>query len=122
MLFGQQLVPWTSLGAQLVQNLPASAGDSRNAGSNPGSGRSPGGGNDNLLQYSGFPGGSEGKEFACNAGDWSLIPVLGRSTREGNGNPLQYSCLENSTHRGTSRLVLGVTKELDTPEQVTLSD
>ena len=43
----------------------------------------------------GFPGGSDGKEFACNAGDPGLIPGLGRSPGEGNGNPLQYSCLEN---------------------------
>ena len=33
-----------------------------------------------------------GKEFACNAGDWGLIPELGRPPEEGNGNPLQYSC------------------------------
>ena len=43
----------------------------------------------------GFPGGSDGKESACNAGDSGLIPGLGRSPGEGNGNPLQYSCLEN---------------------------
>ena len=43
----------------------------------------------------GFPGGSEGKASACNAGDPGLIPGSGRSPGEGNGNPLQYSCLEN---------------------------
>ena len=43
----------------------------------------------------GFPGGSEVKASACNAGDLGLIPGLGRSPGEGNGNPLQYSCLEN---------------------------
>ena len=43
----------------------------------------------------GFPGGSDGKESACNAGDMGLIPGLGRSPREGNGYPLQYSCLGN---------------------------
>ena len=43
----------------------------------------------------GFPGGSDGKESACNAGDPGLIPGSGRSPEEGNGNPLQYSCLEN---------------------------
>ena len=48
----------------------------------------------------GFPGGSDGIESACNAGDLSLIPGSGRSPREGNGYPLQYSCLENSMHRG----------------------
>ena len=42
-----------------------------------------------------FPGGSEGQASACNAGDWGSIPESGRSSREGNGNPLQYSCLEN---------------------------
>ena len=44
----------------------------------------------------GFPGGSDGKEFACNAGDLGLIPGLGRSPRGGLGNPLQYSCLGES--------------------------
>ena len=44
----------------------------------------------------GFPGGSDGKASAYSAGDLSLIPGLGRSPGEGNGNPLQYSCLENS--------------------------
>ena len=43
----------------------------------------------------GFPHSSVGKEFACNAGDVGSIPGLGRSLGEGNGNPLQYSCLEN---------------------------
>ena len=43
-----------------------------------------------------FPGSSKGKESACNAGDPGLIPGLGRSPGEGNGNLLQYSCLENS--------------------------
>ena len=43
----------------------------------------------------GFPGGSDGKESACNAGDPGVIPGPGRSPREGNGYPLQNSCLEN---------------------------
>ena len=43
----------------------------------------------------GLPGGSDGKESPCNAEDPGLIPGLGRSPGEGNGNPLQYSCLEN---------------------------
>ena len=47
----------------------------------------------------GFPGGSDGKESACNAGDPGLIPGLGRSPGEGNGYPLQYSCQENSMDR-----------------------
>ena len=45
-------------------------------------------------------GGSDGKASACNAGDPSLIPGSGRAPGEGNGNPLQYSCLENSRDRG----------------------
>ena len=48
----------------------------------------------------GFPGGSDGKEPACNSGDPDSIPGLGRSPGKGNGNPLQYSCLENSKDRG----------------------
>ena len=48
-----------------------------------------------------FPGGSDGKESACSAGDPGFIPGSGRSLGEGNGNPLQYSCLENSMDRGT---------------------
>ena len=47
-----------------------------------------------------FPGGSDGKESACNAGDLGLIPGLGKIPGEGNGNPLQYSCLENSMDKG----------------------
>ena len=45
--------------------------------------------------YVGFPGGSDGKESACNAGDPGSIPGSGGSAGGGNGNPLQYSCLEN---------------------------
>ena len=52
-----------------------------------------------FLIYN-FPGGSDGKASAYNAGDLGLIPVLGRFPREGNGNPLQYSFLGNSTDRG----------------------
>ena len=48
----------------------------------------------------GFPGSSDGKAYACSAGDQALIPGLGRSPGEGNGNPLQYSCLENSMDGG----------------------
>ena len=48
-----------------------------------------------------FLGGSDGKESTCNAEDLGLIPGLGRSPGEGNGNPLQYSCLENPMHRGS---------------------
>ena len=48
----------------------------------------------------GYPGGSLGKESACNAGDPDSIPMLGRSPGEGNGNLLQYSCLRNPMDRG----------------------
>ena len=47
-----------------------------------------------------FPGGLNSKEHACTAGDEGLIPGWGRSLGEENGNPLQYSCLENSMDRG----------------------
>ena len=48
----------------------------------------------------GSPGGSDGKESACNSGDPGSVPGLERSTGEGNSYPLQYSCLENSMDRG----------------------
>ena len=48
------------------------------------------------MSTTAFPGGSDGKESAFSAGDFGLIPGLGRSSGEGNGYPLQYSCLENS--------------------------
>ena len=48
-----------------------------------------------VIRYSTFPGGSDGKESTCNAGDLGSIPGLGRSHGEGHNNPLQYSCLEN---------------------------
>ena len=51
------------------------------------------------YQGKGLPGGSEGEESACNVEDLGSIPGLGRSSGEGNGNPLQYFCLENSTDR-----------------------
>ena len=47
------------------------------------------------MESRGFPSSSAGKELACSVGDLGLIPRLGRSPGEGNGNPLQYSCLEN---------------------------
>ena len=69
------------------------------------------------LQYSGlknstgFPGGLEVKASACNAGDLSSIPGLGRFPGEGNGNPLQYSCLENPMDGGAWwAIVQGVAK------------
>ena len=53
-----------------------------------------------LTEAGSFPGGSEVKASAWNAGDPGSIPVLGRSPGEGNGNTLQYSCLENPTEGG----------------------
>ena len=50
----------------------------------------------------GFPGGSDGKESPCNAGDPGSIPESGRFPEDGNGNPLQYSCLGNSMDRKAS--------------------
>ena len=61
--------------------------------------------------YQDFPGGSDGKESAYNAGDPGSVPGLGRSSGEGNGNPLQYSCLENPMDEGAWRAtVCGVAK------------
>ena len=53
-----------------------------------------------LETFPNFPGGSDGKASAYNAGDPGSIPGLERSPGEGNGNPLQYSCLENPMDRG----------------------
>ena len=53
-----------------------------------------------MAESKGFPGGSEIKNLPANAGDIGLIPGLGRSPGEGNGNPRQYSCLENPIDRG----------------------
>ena len=62
----------------------------------------------------GFPGGSGGKESACNVGDSGLIPGSGRLPGEENGYPLQDSCLENSMDRGTQwATVHGVTQLSD---------
>ena len=61
--------------------------------------------------YQVFPGGSDGKGSASNAGDLGLIRGSGRSARKGNGNLLQYSCLQNPMDRGVWRAtVQGVAK------------
>ena len=52
-----------------------------------------------MILNHGFPGGSDGRESAYNAGDLGSIPGLGRFPGEGNGYPLHYSCLENSTEK-----------------------
>ena len=73
--------------------------------------------NINNLRYAGdttlmgFPHSSVGKESACNAGDLGSILGSGRSPGKGNGNPLQYSCLENSMdRRAWQATVHGVTR------------
>ena len=75
-----------------------------------------------MLLPRAFSGGSDGKEYACNAGDTEvagLIPGLGRSPGEGNGNPLQYSCLGNPKIRGVRQVTVhGVAKESDTTERM----
>ena len=67
----------------------------------------------------GFPGGSDCKESACSAGDLGLIPGSGRSPGEGNGNPLQYPCLESPMEGGN---LVGYSpwgpKESDTTERL----
>ena len=60
-----------------------------------------------------YPGGSDSKESACNAGDLGLIPAKGKSPGEGNGYPLHYSCLENPMDRGAWWVTVhGVSKSL----------
>ena len=66
----------------------------------------------------GFPGGSGGKESACNAGDMGSIPGLGRSPGEENGNPLQYSCLDNPMDGGA----WWATQSMGLQSQTLLSD
>ena len=64
-----------------------------------------------MWRSGGFPDGSDGKESACNAGGWGSIPGSVRSPGEGNGYPLQYSCLGNPRDRGTWRtMVHGIAK------------
>ena len=65
----------------------------------------------------GFPGGSDGKESVCNAGDPGSVPGSRRSPEEGKGNPFQYSCLENPKDKGTSWSIY--VQELDMTEQLT---
>ena len=72
------------------------------------------------VMFKGFPCSSVGKESACSAGDRGLIPGLGRSPGERNGNPLQYPCLEKPMDRGAWwAAVHGGRKELKLTEQHT---
>ena len=69
------------------------------------------------FMSTGFPGGSAGEESACNVGDLGSIPGSERSLGKRNGNPLQYSCLENPMGRGAWRVTVhGGLRELDTTE------
>ena len=67
----------------------------------------------------GFPCDSAGKESACNVGDLCLIPRLGKSPGEGNGNPPQYSCLENSMDRGAGQATVYGTAKSDMTVRLT---
>ena len=79
-------------------------------------------GNCGAARVLGFPGGSDGEESACSAGDPGSIPGSGTHPGGGNGNPFQYPCLENPMIRGAWwATVRGVAKESDTTEQLTLS-
>ena len=69
----------------------------------------------------GFPGGSGSTESACNAGELGSFPGLGRFPGEGNGNPLQYSCLENPTDSEAWLATVHEVAELDTTERLTFS-
>ena len=83
--------------------MPSSGGIFRTQGSN-------------SASLEGFPGGSDGNESVCNAGDLGSIPGLGRSPGGGHGNPLQYPCLENLTDRGAWQATVdGVAKSRTQP-------
>ena len=72
-----------------------------------------------IMNAKGFPGGSDGKESVCSAGDADSILGSGRPPGEGNGNPLQYSWLKNSMDRGAWWATVHRVAKLDMTEQVT---
>ena len=69
-----------------------------------------------MFQIQKGPGGLDDKESACNARDPGWIPGLGRSPGEQNGNPLQYSCLENAMDKGACWATIHGVTELDSTE------
>ena len=71
-----------------------------------------------MARVRGFPGGSDGKESACNAGDLDLIPGLGRSLGEGHGNPFQCSFWENPMDRRAWWITVHAVEELDMTQQL----
>ena len=77
--------------------------------------------NQDLRAQHGFPGGVEGKESTCNAGDTGSVPGSGRFPGEGNGNLLQYSCLEIPWREEPGWLQSTGSQKSDTTEQLTLS-
>ena len=71
-----------------------------------------------FTEFEGFPGGSDGKESACNAGNPGFIPGWGGAPGGGHDNPLQYSCLENPMDKGAWRATPWGRIELDTTERL----
>ena len=70
-----------------------------------------------VAKYKGFPDGSSGKELTCNVGAVGSIPRSGRSTGRGNGNPFQYSCLENPMDRGIWQTTVQRVTKSRTPQK-----
>ena len=72
-----------------------------------------------IIEIMSLPINSDGKASTCNGGDLDLIPGSGWSPGEESGNPLQYSCLENSRNRGAWKATVHEVAELDTSEGLT---